>query len=281
MEDLDLDPILTLDLAALSKAYDYRPEPVEKRTPLGVDWGDVTEQALDEIRDQVLNQGALSQRPVHRHSPFFYVDLLTKTVETSQGPLTLSVHVTKPTRSARPTDVLSLSVQMSLPDQAVANFLYNHASNTWELNHRIIEGPFRAQGLGSHVSKIAEGVIRAIAEETHQDQEIEASVGQADVLNFFLKQGYRIHPEDLVKYYLLQEASPDLVIVSEPGGSGRSWWVFPRSVYESKGDRVWDDPYVSDALQIRLQKTIESQVLRSTRHAAHTEVFDAMGAAAK
>ncbi|MGE3278606.1 MAG: hypothetical protein AB7J40_02285 [Candidatus Altimarinota bacterium] len=87
--------------------------------------------------------------------------------------------------------VKRVATQSTSVDEELAELLFTHSGNQWNLGHRIVHEDFRGMGIGDSLLAVAEAFLHKRAMRTSTPQTITASAGQFDVFNWFLKNGFQ------------------------------------------------------------------------------------------
>lgn len=268
-EQIDVHDI-GINLNELAEIYGYHPfPPTTKEIDLGLEW--------EEVRETLSGKPRYSSVETNASIEGTLLPIDSVQVPSANDHVHLhSVIRIKPKIKGIPCEYkLELRLQRYFlrdthfeSDNCAEISLYKRHPDTWDLRHRIVKEPYLHQGIASELFKICESIIQSDAETNHADQKVEVSVGQLNVLFWFLKQGFEVIPEDRERLKRVTSGDPELMIISAPMDQNkvdkRQWYIVERTTYNAMSEEeFWEiedgngeKNYLSHSYRIRLRKTI-------------------------
>ncbi len=137
----------------------------------------------------------------------------------------------------------------------------------WKLQHRLVKPRYRGQKLGKLLMKILEKCLSELALESGREQTLVTNVGQLNVLDWFLKNGFEIEKYDREKFSRLLSGDPQFVIKSAQkdlcAECPRQWYIFEKEIYEKFGELIWridqGKGHLRYSTRFNLSKKIEAE----------------------
>jgi len=134
----------------------------------------------------------------------------------------------------------------------VSEFCVKKSLKYWDIDHRKTEEPYRQQGIGGKLIALTQSFVQSYGEHTKTSQICHMEASQLDILDYFMKRGYKITPEKEKEFYdtieALKSGDPQLIL-GAPNKNQRgkeaqrttAWYVFKAKDWGKRGLWRWQD----------------------------------------
>jgi len=237
-------------LSEIAKKYNYQPqESTVLRRNIGIRWNDIHMPEIQAIIDQFFNIEPVSGSE-NTTIPLGHIMLPADTTE--QIELVVARHEHRERSGLAPE--LEICINSSDPQtkatERVAEFVFAPRTTDegviWEVGHRLVHEAFRSQAIASYIMDIFEQQCVRWTKMRDEHQTIQATVGQADVISFFMKRGYVPATErEGQRLDVFLKGDPRLVLADSPIPPARAWYIFEKSkLFDENGAvrmGIWED----------------------------------------
>lgn len=282
-DDLRARVVKLLRISEIGKMYGYTPEDtLSDKVTLGIDWtsfnpdsmlGDVPRDfdQMDHTHPDAIDSEWLTTVPLYKTG-----------IRSEKGKLEF-IGVKR--IDNEPRLVVGL-MNNDVPDDAPEyDFQKRHVGEThfmqqkygdheeWEMRHRRVSDVYQGQKVASEFLHFGEAFLKKRAEETGIPQVITAETGQANVLIWLLKKGFKpATPKDEERIDRVLSGDDTLTILSGPvdetNGQKREWYLFEKEKLRDLGGvenpEIWSKDshekpvnYTKASFRIKLKKEIE------------------------